>query len=306
MLLTWTVKLAQPSPVYVTTSRRNWKDFDFELFVRQLEQSELCHPPQPTIGADGLAERFNIVIMDILDRLTPARTITVKERNHRPWLDEEVRVSRRSARHLEHKYMKDKKLDSRTAWRAALKSCCKLSNDKDSEYWQSKITSSGGNSRRLWRDIGSVLGDDVKGSQEFTAADYHDMIDAKVNDIRSSTSSADPPTYSANIISSMLTGFREVSMQEVVDAIAASLSKHCGSDPLPTWLLKKCSSVLAQYITTMLNSSLSAGCFPSVWKAAIVRPLLKKVGLDDTIPSNYRPVANLPFVSKLMELFYAS
>ena len=37
MLLTWPVKLAQPSPVYVTTSRRNWRDFDFELFVRQLE-----------------------------------------------------------------------------------------------------------------------------------------------------------------------------------------------------------------------------------------------------------------------------
>ena len=30
MLLTWPVKLAQPSPVYVTTSRRNWKDFDFK------------------------------------------------------------------------------------------------------------------------------------------------------------------------------------------------------------------------------------------------------------------------------------
>ena len=178
--------------------------------------------------------------MDILDRLAPASTITVKERNHWPLLDEEVRISRRSARRLERKYTKDKKPDSRTAWRAALKSCRKLFHDKASEYWQSKITSSGGNSRRLWRDIGSVLGDDVKDSSEFTAADYHDMIDAKVNDIRSSISSADPPTCSANISSSMLNGFREVSTQEVVDAIAASSSKHCGSDPLPTCLLKKC------------------------------------------------------------------
>ena len=83
MLLTWPVKLVRPSPMYVTTSRRNWKYFNFELFVRQLEQSELCHSPQPTIVADGLAERFKVVIMDILDRLAPARTITVKERNHR-------------------------------------------------------------------------------------------------------------------------------------------------------------------------------------------------------------------------------
>ena len=40
--------------------------------------------------------------------------------------------------------------------------------------------------------------------------------------------------------------------------------------------------------------------FASDWKTAIVRPLLKKIGLE-LIHSNYRPVSNLPFLSKCLE-----
>ena len=36
------------------------------------------------------------------------------------------------------------------------------------------------------------------------------------------------------------------------------------------------------------------------WKLATVRPLLKKIGLD-LIDKNYRPVSNLPFLSKVLE-----
>ena len=62
-----------------------------------------------------------------------------------------------------------------------------------------------------------------------------------------------------------------------------------------------CITELAPYITRTLNISLSLGCFPSSWKHAIVSPSLKKVGLDDSIPANYRLVSNLPFLSKVLE-----
>ena len=40
--------------------------------------------------------------------------------------------------------------------------------------------------------------------------------------------------------------------------------------------------------------------FASDWKTAVVRPLLKKIGLE-LIHSNYRPVSNQPFLSKCLE-----
>jgi len=41
--------------------------------------------------------------------------------------------------------------------------------------------------------------------------------------------------------------------------------------------------------------------FPSQFKEAVVRPFLKKTGLDASERKNYRPVSNLPFVPKLLE-----
>nr|KAG5705734.1 hypothetical protein BaRGS_027393 [Batillaria attramentaria] len=43
------------------------------------------------------------------------------------------------------------------------------------------------------------------------------------------------------------------------------------------------------------------GSVPDSFKQAIVLPLLKKSGLDANVLKNYRPVSNLPFLSKVLE-----
>lgn len=43
------------------------------------------------------------------------------------------------------------------------------------------------------------------------------------------------------------------------------------------------------------------GVFPTAFKTALVKPLLKRNGLDVMDPNNYRPVSNLPFLSKILE-----
>ena len=45
---------------------------------------------------------------------------------------------------------------------------------------------------------------------------------------------------------------------------------------------------------------MSEGVFPKKYKEAIVQPLLKKSGLE-LVLSNYIPVSNLSFISKLIE-----
>ena len=53
-------------------------------------------------------------------------------------------------------------------------------------------------------------------------------------------------------------------------------------------------------ITNMINLSFESGEFASDWKEALLKPLLKKCGLDIAF-HNFRPVSNLPYVSKLSE-----
>ena len=90
--------------------------------------------------------------------------------------------------------------------------------------------------------------------------------------------------------------FDVLSEDDVRNFIMKSASKHCQLDPAPTWLVKKCIEVLLPVITNMMNLSLSYGCFPDAWKYALIRPLLKKLGLDFLF-KNFRLVSNLPYVS---------
>ena len=54
-------------------------------------------------------------------------------------------------------------------------------------------------------------------------------------------------------------------------------------------------------LTAIINKSLAMSVVPACFKRTVVRPLLKRPGLDKEVLNNYRPVSNLPFVSKLLE-----
>ena len=77
-------------------------------------------------------------------------------------------------------------------------------------------------------------------------------------------------------------------------------SKSCELDCLPTHILKDYIDSFIPILTKIVNLSLDRGVFSEDWKTAILRPLLKKSGLDP-IDSNYRPISNLSFISKLVE-----
>ena len=75
---------------------------------------------------------------------------------------------------------------------------------------------------------------------------------------------------------------------------------------MTTYLLKQCVNNVLPVITAMVNKSLNGISVPTAFKQAIVRPLLKKLELDMNNLKNYRPVSNLPFVSKIIEKVVAS
>ena len=59
-------------------------------------------------------------------------------------------------------------------------------------------------------------------------------------------------------------------------------------------------------ITNIVNQSLTTREFPFLLKLSHVRPLLKKDNLDKDILNNYRPVANIPSLTKVIEKFVAT
>ena len=76
-------------------------------------------------------------------------------------------------------------------------------------------------------------------------------------------------------------------------------SNSCGVYTIDTYILKLMVDDILPAVTNIVNLSIQQGAFPSLNKIAKVIPLLKK---DDPLdPKNYRPVAILCILSKVIE-----
>ena len=64
--------------------------------------------------------------------------------------------------------------------------------------------------------------------------------------------------------------------------------------------------ILAPFFAYVFNDSLQKGHLSHEQKRAIIYPGLKKPSLNPDDLANYRPISNLSFVSKLLELYMIS
>ncbi|KAF7240922.1 Craniofacial development protein 2 [Varanus komodoensis] len=75
----------------------------------------------------------------------------------------------------------------------------------------------------------------------------------------------------------------------------------CLLDPCPSWLINNSKHGIGTWILEVVNASLREGRVPAPLKEAVIRPVLKKAPLDPEMATNYRPVANIPFLGKVLE-----
>ena len=180
------------------------------------------------------------------------------------------------------KFMEENSVDQRKMFTAAKK----LLNLKHDLRFSEHLDKSG-----LANDIGTFF---VSKVERIRA-----NIDANIsfNSVSHNLVPDDKPVMDTSRI---LHSFKSLSESEVYNLIQRLAKKSCILDPMPTSLV--CNSLdLLPVITKMVNTSLSTAYFPSGWKEAIVKPLLKKGAADSAEYTNLRPVSNLQFISKVTE-----
>lgn len=107
--------------------------------------------------------------------------------------------------------------------------------------------------------------------------------------------------YNCSIDSISSTIYLQPTTPVEVERVIATLknSKAAGYDELPTSIIKENSNVFAYVLSHLINLSMSEGIFPERLKLTIIKPILKKGDVTD--PSNYRPIALIPVISKIFE-----
>ena len=131
------------------------------------------------------------------------------------------------------------------------------------------------------------------------AADFATFFFKKIDKIRSDLENYPmfvPPTMDPAGFSQ----FTAINSDIVAKLAMKSKPATCDLDPLPTHLVKMYVDILSSVLCKIINTSFVEGVFPTSWKRAIVKPLLKKPSLEH-IMKNYRPVSSLSFLAKLVE-----
>ena len=263
-----------------TVTSRAWRRLSHDAFASDLAASRLCSnlDALSDMSVDDLAQLYRDVMTDILDRHCPVVTIRRRARPMTPWFDAECRAARRRARAAERRFRSLKRRRSdvdKRDWRTKLKAMRLLYEDKKDRYWRNEIANSKGNMQRLWRTLHSALGETSGGETgDHTADEFASFFTDKVASVRAST--ATTPLYDVPYKSTpQLTEWTAVTVDEVEKLIGSAPTKTCQLDPVPTWLVKHMRSLLSPFVALLFNTSLVSGRFPSEFKQAVIRPLLK-------------------------------
>lgn len=98
-----------------------------------------------------------------------------------------------------------------------------------------------------------------------------------------------------------LSEFIPPSNKNTKDVMMSFSNKTCPLDPIPTHIIKDNINLLLPLISKIVRKSVEIGVFPTSLKTSLVRPKLKKHNLEPDLFANYRAIANIPFVSKIIE-----
>ena len=93
--------------------------------------------------------------------------------------------------------------------------------------------------------------------------------------------------------------FHQVSLSNVILAVAHFTSLARGEDEIPQSFVAKALSTIGPFLVSLFNSSLDKGLFLGTWKNAQLMALKKKSASSS--PSDFRPIALLCFLSKVLE-----
>ncbi len=205
---------------------------------------------------------------------------------------------------MERSWRKTKLEVFRIAWRESTLSYRKALKTARSDYFSSLLEENKHNPRYLFNTVAKLTknkastGVDI--SQQHSSKDFMNYFTSKIDTIRYQIVTMQPSaTVSHQIVhyrspEEQFHSFSTIGEEE----FKSSKPTTCMLDPIPSKLLKEVLPEVIDPLLAIINSSLSLGYVPKNFKLAVIKPLIKKPQLDPKDQVNYRPISNLPFLSK--------
>ena len=266
-------------------------------------------------------DQFCNELNEIMDTYAPVKNVHIswKCKFTEPWVNKSIEKASNKCKHLYKKSLSQVATEAdKQKYKEYRNTYNKLKGSVQNEYYTTKCSEYGKNTKQLWRMINSII---CKRKHSGSIISYITINGVKTYDANKIanefgqyyvTMGADlarkiPESkkrvqeYVDNIphtLNSLAVGRVEYTdIKKIISALPAKTSS--GHDGISNQLLKQLNSSISYSLSIIFNQSLSGGVFPEKMKLAEIVPLFK--GKEEDMVVNYRPVSLLMTISKVLE-----
>ena len=301
-IIEFSMCIPKPPIVKSKTQSRSIRNINTEQFQKDL--MSVCTEIMELEGHD-LALEYNKKLASLFNKHAPLITKYSVARPLVAWFDSEAKSLKRKTRTHLHKWQKSRDSLDYDRYKSVRNSYQQHLDNNKRRHFSDAIQAAKGNPKKLFSITLGLMGKTAENpfpsgtSDAALADDFAEFFINKIERIRADLIHT-PPFVPPTCHSDTLTSFQPLSRDSISKIIKSSKSTTCLLDPLPSKIIKENCHIFTPAISKIVNNSLSSAHFYDDWKSAVVTPLLKKRGLETT-KTNYRPVSNLSFISKIAE-----
>uniref|UniRef100_A0A8D2J5Z0 Reverse transcriptase domain-containing protein n=1 Tax=Varanus komodoensis TaxID=61221 RepID=A0A8D2J5Z0_VARKO len=286
---------------------RPWSQMDPDGFLEALGDFPVDKAGDPV---DALVELWNEEMTRAIDMITPKRPLPPGRARSSPWYTPELQAMKQVGRCLESRWRRSQGESNRTHLRAHYRAYAVAVRMAKKKFFSVSIASSQCRLAELFWVVQWLLHPgpkrDLVPPLKARCDDFAKHFREKIAQIRHEFDSAIESDFARELPSmplspQLMDEFQLLQPDDVDKVLGQVCPTTCLLDPCPSWLPKKAKDGIGTWILEVVNASLRDGQVPAPLKEAVVRPVLKKASLDPEVATNYRPVANIPFLGKVLE-----
>lgn len=309
-------KIYMKGPLYKNS--RHFTRHNIDEFKRLLSQTDW----QNIYTFDQIDEKYNefLKIMKLnLDQAIPKTTRKMQHKNSTVFWNEDVKIKRQELQTAQKKYEQNGSVQERNNYYKLKIDYDHLIRTLRCTHVITKIQQSENKTKEIWRTINTERGKTNQEKPEISLLQDDNIVNDPyeitnilntffINPIKEQNqhsleiiNNAENPDSTNNMHTKpSFSKFKLISEDKLIKLFSHIKSNNAaGYDEISGKLIKHCRDEIIKPLLHIINTSLTQNLIPQNLKISKIYPKFKKGNKQD--PGNYRPISNLPTVSKLLE-----
>ncbi|XP_024122542.2 uncharacterized protein LOC112143035 [Oryzias melastigma] len=239
---------------------------------------------------DSFMNSFNSHCETILNEVAPVRVKIAYPKLSHPWMNEEIRSSRRLCRKVERLWKSTNLEVHRLHLKDLICSLNEMIKQARSAFFCKLISSNKKTPKFVFSTLSSLVSPSASKFPNLSLPDCSSFLQgflAKVLDVGANI----PPLASVQLSQSphcshLWSSFAPVSVEDIHSLLERIKPSSCPLDIIPTSVFLKVFQCIGSTVVDLINLSLKLGSVPNFLKHALINPVLKKPNLDQSDQNN--------------------